>query len=245
MTFQDDMLVLSKLAQAEIRIGELLRVLQGGPVELKQKTVERDGIQAKLEATEQRKGEAEDARREAERDLATAKQRLEQSRENAKRIATETQMEASKIEIAALEKREAEFEELVIEKMSEIEELTAAIPKLKKALDQANQELQQVEADVPKLMEEAKTEAQGLARQRQDAIASLDPVLARRYKVAAKIPGSNPMTTVIDKVCQTCRNLVPPQYLVETQQERTIHVCMRCKKFIGKVLWSSDDEDEE
>jgi len=152
-------------------------------------------------------------------------------------------MKACNVEIANLERRHKELEERVIEKMTATEDLVARIPGMEKAVTATENELAQVESDVPRLMEEAKTEAQQLALARKHALESLDPVLRRRYTVAAKIPGTNPMTTVIDKVCQTCRNMVPPQLLVETQQERAIHVCMRCKKFIGKVLWTPDDDE--
>lgn len=243
MSFQEDMLELSKMAQDEVRIGELLRVLQKGPVELQQKTRERDEAQAALEEAERLHEEARTAHGQAEKDLATTRQRLAQSRENAKRITTETQMEASKVEIASLERRQREFEDQLVQTMEQSEELEQRIAELKATLDSTAAELTRLEAETPKLMGEAKSEAQQLALTRQRRLEAMDPVLRRQYNVAAKIPGTNPMTTVIDKVCQTCRNLVPPQYLVETQQERTIHVCPRCSRFIGKVLWSPDDDD--
>jgi len=90
MSFQEDMLKLSKLAQDEVRIGELLRVLQGGPVELRKKTEERDAARLELEESQSARDEFDEARSDADRDFATTKQRLAQSRENDKRITTET-----------------------------------------------------------------------------------------------------------------------------------------------------------
>lgn len=238
-SIDEQMLTLSKLAKADVRLHELEAILKSGPRELGERRATHKRAEEALASAQQGRKDAEEAKATAEKELATAERRLEQSKENAKRIATEVQLEASKVEIAALQTRRDEWEDTVLAQMALAEKFEKRVPGLKKALKTAVAELAKVEKTVPELVEKAKKEAVTLLRKRDKTLANLDAVVRRLYQTAAHRGGS-PLTSVLDKICQTCHTRVPPQYLVETLQSKAVHVCPNCKKVVAKVMHSDD-----
>ncbi len=238
-TFDEQMLTLSKLAKADVRLHELEAILKRGPRELGEHRLAHQKAEEALAAAQQGRKDAEEGRATAEKELAATERRLVQSKENAKRIATEVQLEASKIEIEALQTRRDEWEEAVLAQMTLGEKFEAKIPGLKKTLKAETAAMAKVEKSVPELVESAKQEAIALLRARDQILGTLDAVVRRLYQTAAHRGGS-PLTSVLDKICQTCHTRVPPQYLVETLQSKAIHVCPNCKKIVAKVMHSDD-----
>lgn len=238
-SIDEQMLTLSKLAKADTRLHELEAILKSGPRELGERRAGHQKAEEALAAAKQGRKDADEARATAEKELATAERRLQQSKDNAKRIATEVQLEASKVEIAALQARRDEWEEAVLAQMALGERFQKQLPGLKKALKTESAELAKVEKSVPELVEKAKKEAIALLRTRDQILGTLDAVVRRLYQTAAHRRGS-PLTSVLDKICQTCHTRVPPQYLVETLQSKAVHVCPNCKKIVAKVMHSDD-----
>lgn len=239
MNVEENMLILGKLSRADRRLTELQVILKDGPRELRDHRRSRDEAVKTVENARADRQRAEAARHDAERELDLTERRLLQSHENAKRIATEVQMEASNIELGALQKRRDGWEEEVLAEMAQAEKIDGLIPGLQQDLEAVEAALAKVERSVPEMIKEAKREAVALLRVRDGLLKELDAVVRRLYDTAAT-RGGNPMTTVLDKVCQVCHTTVPPQYLVETQQEKAIHVCTGCKRIIGKVLHSEE-----
>jgi|ETNmetMinimDraft_26_1059896.scaffolds.fasta_scaffold40958_2 predicted nucleic acid-binding Zn-ribbon protein len=240
MNIEEQMLTLGKLARADLRLKELTAILKEGPRELGEHRSALETAQATLEETKQQRKAAEEGRAEAEKELVTTERRLTQSQANAKRIATESQHEASQIEIAALQRRRDEWEEQVLVRMTRAEELESKIPGMKKTVKKTETAFGKVEGSVPALVDSAKREAVALLRARDQILGTLDAPVRRLYQTAASRPG-NPLTTVLDKICQTCHTRVPPQHLVETLQSRAVHICPNCKKIVGKVMHSDDE----
>jgi len=237
MNVEEQLVLLSKLAQEDMRLTELGRVLQKGPKELAVHRRRCEEAEAALEETRRLKEEADRARLDAENGMATSERRLEQAVENAKRITSLEQSEASRVEIAALESRRDDFEEEILRQMEAIERLDGEIPPRKNALQEAQKAYDEVERKVPQLIDSAKKEAVQRMKTREGLVAGLDILVRRMYQTAAG-KGGNPLTTVVDKVCQSCHNTVPPQYLVETEQGRAIHVCTRCTRIVSKVVYT-------
>ncbi len=240
MNIEEQMLILGRLSRADLRLKELAGVLKQGPRELGEHRTAMESAQTALEDATTRLTEAEEGRAEAEKELATTKRRLAQSQENAKRIATEAQHEASQIEVAALQRRKEDWEEKILALMTGAEELQGQIPKLKTSVKGAEKAFAKVEKSVPELVGTAKQEAVALLRARDQILGTLDAPVRRLYETAASRPGS-PLTTVLDKICQSCHTRVPPQYLVETVQAKAVHICPNCKKIVGKVMHSDDE----
>ena len=237
MNVEEQLILLSKLAQEDMRLTELGRVLQKGPKELAVHRRKCEEAEAALEKAKQARADTDTARLDAETGMATSDRRLEQAQENAKRITSLEQSEASRVEIAALENRRDDFEEEILRRMETVDRLDTEVPLRKKELAEAQKTYDKVERKVPQLVNSAKREAIKRMRTREDLVAELDPLVRRMYQTAAG-KGGNPLTTVVDKVCQSCHNTVPPQYLVETEQGRAIHVCTRCTRIVSKVVYS-------
>ncbi len=236
MSVEEQMVVLGKLAQQDLRLIELAGVLQQGPKELNQQRKAMAEAEVALGHAKRLKDEAEEARSQCEADLATAVRRLEQAQENAKRITTLEQAEASKVEIAALQKRREDCEAGILSNQESADASAKEIPRYSEALEEAKLAADDLEQQVPQLVQEARTEAVKRVASRERLVKKLEPLVNRMYNIAVSKGGGGPLTTVVDKVCQTCHNTVPPQYLVETIQQKTIHSCTRCKKIIGKVV---------
>ena len=237
MNVEEQLVLLSKLAQEDMRLTELGRVLQKGPKELAIHRRKCQEAEAALDETKELRKGTDAARLEAENGMATSTRRLEQAVENAKRITSLEQSEASRVEIGALENRRDEFEEEILRQMETVERLDGEIPSRENTLVAAQKVYDQVERKVPQLVNSAKKEAIKRMKTREDLVAGLDPLVRRMYQTAAG-KGGNPLTTVVDKVCQSCHNTVPPQFLVETEQGRAIHVCTRCTRIVSKVVYS-------
>lgn len=237
MSVEDQMVLLGKLAKEDIRLIELAGVLQKGPKELGQHRKILEKKQAELTRLQEAQAAAEEAKAQCEADLATTVRRLEQAQENAKRITSMDQAAASKIELAALEKRRADNEAGILRNLEAAEARKAEIPACEQILEETKLFVDDLEQQVPRLVEEAKAEARKRLVVRERHLKKLETLVRRMYDIASTAAhGGGPLTTVIDKVCQTCHNTVPPQYLVETVQLKTMHSCTRCKKIITKVI---------
>jgi uncharacterized protein len=237
MSVEEQMVLLGKLAKEDIRLIELAGVLQKGPKELGQHRKILEQKQAELTRLQEAQKVAEEAKAQCESDLATTVRRLEQAQENSKRITSMDQAEASKVEITALEKRRADNEAGLQRNLETAETRKSEIPACEQILEETTLFVDDLEQQVPRLVEEAKTEARKRLKVRERHVKKLETLVRRMYDIASTAQhGGGPLTTVIDKVCQTCHNTVPPQYLVETVQQKTIHSCTRCKKIIGKVI---------
>lgn len=239
MSVEEQMLVVSKLAQMDMRLTELARVIKKGPSELAQYRKRLTTAEAGLTEATAARTKAEEGKANAETELATTKRRLEQSRQNATRITSLEQQEASKIELAALEKRQKQYEDEIVTNQEAAELHALEVDDHETTLAEARQAMTETEARVPEMVKEAKTEAVKLWNKREKQVKLLEPLVKRMYDVAIS-KGGNPMCTVIDKVCQSCHSMVPPQHLVEAVQSKTIHVCSRCRRIIGKVMYSED-----
>ncbi len=239
MSVEEQMLIVSKLAQMDMRLIELARVIKKGPSELAQYRKRLTAAETGLTEATAARTKAEEGRATAETELATTKRRLEQSRQNATRITSLEQQEASKIELSALEKRQKQYEDEIVSTKEAAELQALEVDDLEKEVTAAKQAMIETEARVPETVKEAKTQALSLWKKHEKQVKKLEPLVKRMYDVAIS-KGGNPMCTVIDKVCQSCHSMVPPQHLVETEQGKTIHVCSRCRRIIGKVMYSED-----
>lgn len=233
----ETLLALSRLAQADLMLEELNRTLKAGPKELDEHRSALQEIEAAVETGNVDKSAHEEARAQAEKDLSSTKRKLKQSTENAQRVTTATQAEASSVEINSLEKQVSKYEQKVLKEAEAAEAIGKQVPVLEKKAKKTARAMKKVESSVPTLVEHARKEIGQFAAARRQLIKMLDPLPRRMYNTAAQTGGS-PLTTVVDKICQTCHTMAPPQNIVEMDQGRAIHVCAGCKKIITKVIYN-------
>ncbi len=237
MTHEETLLALSRLAQADLMIAELNRTLKAGPKELDEHKAALQETEAAVEQGKLDQKAHEEARGQAEKDLSSTKRKLKQSGENAQRVTTATQMEASRVEINSLEKQVLKYEQKMLKESEAAEAIAKELPKLEKKAKKTAKAMNKVESSVPDMVENARKEIGQFAAARRQLIQMLDPLPRRMYNTAAQTEG-NPLTSVVDKICQTCHTMAPPQNIVEMDQGRAIHVCAGCKKIITKVIYN-------
>lgn len=241
MNMDEQLTLVTKLAQNDKELMRLQGVLRNGPTEVKQYENEVEAARDKLAQTDKELEETRAERGKADGDLATLNRRLDQARANSKRVTTEQQMKANQTEIAALQAKCDAKEEEIIVLMNRLESLDKALPECKTALEEAEVMFETTKEAVPETMKKAKVEMQERIDQRNKYGMQLDVQVRRQYEVAIRQKG-RPLTTVLDQICQSCHTKVPPQFLVEHAQGRDIHTCLTCKRIITKVMYS-DDED--
>ncbi len=234
-TIEEQLLILTKAAQLDLRIAELRAIQQHGPAELRQLRADRDAAMETQQRLEAERAELVERRRQAEDDLATAERRLVQSQENAKRVTTQEQAEASKVEIRALEGKVADAEERVLAAMDALEGIDARLPEVAAAAERAVRALDEVERSAPEVIRAATEEIAARTDARDGYIAQMPAHVRRMYQTASH-RGGNPLTVVVDKTCQTCHAHNIAQHIVEIEQGRAIHHCVGCKRIIAKVF---------
>jgi predicted nucleic acid-binding Zn-ribbon protein len=235
LNVEEQMLIMTKAAQLDLRIAELRVIQHHGPAELRQLTADRDAALAQLQQLLAERAELVEIRRVADDDLATAQRRLEQSRANAKRVTTQEQAEASKVEIHALEGKVAGAEEQLLRTMDGLERIDRQLPALQAETDRTGKKLDVVEKSAPGVIRAANEEIEARLDARNGYIAQMTPQVRRMYQTAAS-RGGNPLTVVLDKTCQTCFAHNIAQHIVEIEQGRAIHHCVGCKRIIAKVF---------
>lgn len=201
-----------RLAEADGRLAEADRVVQ--------------------EAT-QRLKDAQEARRTLEKDAAVYQGRLTKFKDQLSAVKTNREYTAMQHEIETAQKDLGAAEEKVLERMMEIDQLTADA---KQAETAQAAEKKTVDADKAALTTELASEEKTVAEKtaaRAGLIASIEPRLIGLFEQVAKVRKGVALSMATrDGLCSACHVRMRPHVFQQVRQNDTVVQCDSCQRIL-------------
>jgi hypothetical protein len=200
------------LAEADARLAEADRVVQ--------------------EATQHLK-DAQDARRDSEKDAAVYQGRLTKFKDQLSAVKTNREYQAMQHEIETAQKDLSAAEEKVLERMMEIDQLTADV---KQAETTRAAQKKTVDADKAVLTTELAAEEKRLAEktaERTALVGSLEPRLMALFEQVAKVRKGVALSMATrDGLCSACHVRMRPQVFQQVRQNDSVLQCDSCQRIL-------------
>jgi uncharacterized protein len=224
---------LIKLQQLESAIAEARAHITAHPLRLAEadaKLAEADRV---VQEAAQRLKDAQDARRDSEKDAAVYQGRLTKFKDQLASVKTNREYQAMQHEIETAQKDLGAAEEKVLERMMEIDQLTADVKQAeaaraaeKKTVDADKAALAaQLAADEKKLVETTAARA-GL-------VAALEPRLMSLFEQVAKVRKGVALSMATrDGLCSACHVRMRPQVFQQVRQNDTVVQCDSCQRIL-------------
>jgi uncharacterized protein len=200
------------LAEADARLAEADRVVQ--------------------EATQHLK-DAQDARRDSEKDAAVYQGRLTKFKDQLSAVKTNREYQAMQHEIETAQKDLSAAEEKVLERMMEIDQLTADV---KQAETTRAAQKKTVDAEKAVLTTELAAEEKRLAEktaERTALVRSLEPRLMALFEQVAKVRKGVALSMATrDGLCSACHVRMRPQVFQQVRQNDSVLQCDSCQRIL-------------
>jgi uncharacterized protein len=201
-----------RLAEADAKLAEADRVVQ--------------------EAT-QRLKDAQKARGDSEKDAALYQGRLTKFKDQLSAVKTNREYQAMQHEIETAQKDLGAAEEKVLERMMEIDELTADV---KQAETARAAQKKAVDADKAALATELAADEKRLAEktaERSTLVASLEPRLMSLFEQVAKVRKGVALSMATrDGLCSICHVRMRPQVFQQVRQNDAVIQCDSCQRIL-------------
>ena len=227
---------LIELQQIESAIAEARAHITAHP----QRVAEADGRLAEAdrvvqEAT-QRLKDAQKARGDSEKDAAVFQGRLTKFKDQLSAVKTNREYQAMQHEIETAQKELSAAEEKVLERMMEIDQLTADV----KAAETAKAaEKKTVDADKATLAAELAADEKKLAEKtaaRAALVGSLEPRLMALFEQVAKVRKGVALSMATrDGLCSICHVRMRPQVFQQVRQNDAVIQCDSCQRILYYV----------
>ena len=186
---------------------------------------------AAVDQTKQRLVESQAARRAAEKDLAAVQGRLSKYRDQLMEVKTNREYQAMQKEIEVAERDVRAFEDRILERMLEADELQASVKEAERALA-ADQEA--VAADRAHAEEEARRLEGDMAAkssERDALVREIPPQIVATYDLLVQRRGTA-VAEARSERCTACHVRMRPQIFNEIRHGEAIFQCESCQRVL-------------
>ncbi len=179
-------------------------------------------------------------RKDLEAEIQAIRARISKHKDQLYEVKTNEQYKAMLKEIEGEEARVRAFEDQVLEKMVEAEDLEQHIREAAARLDS---EKARVTAQVEKLQAERQVDVEkrdALQARRDAAAAAIDPALLAEYERLRRGKRGQPVVPVRNGMCSACNVMLRPQLFNEVRTNESIIPCEQC----GRILYYQEPPAE-
>jgi predicted nucleic acid-binding Zn-ribbon protein len=187
---------------------------------------------ALVTAAKERLAASQAARREIEKELAVHQGRLSKYRDQLMAVKTNVEYQAMQKEIEHAQAGVKNFEDQILEKMLEGDELTATV---KRAEADASAEEKSVAADRKTLATEIadlKARLAAIVEERGGIVAALDPRILTTFELVAKRRNGVAVAEAKDGICTICHVRLRPQVFNTVRRNEQIMQCDSCQRIL-------------
>jgi predicted nucleic acid-binding Zn-ribbon protein len=211
---------------------ELDERVKQGPLQLR---AQQGNVTRKEEA--QRQGQEEIKKlkvslHEQEVSLKTRNQQIGKHEKQLNQAASKKEYDALKLEIETDRKEVARLEDAILDAMGEIEDKTARLPELEKAVQQAKVDLAAYERDSAGRLAALAEERTRVLQQLAEVEGTVPQEVREPYERLTKVRGEDALAAVLDRTCSACYTEITQQGYNELLAERFV-LCKSC----GRILY--------
>lgn len=150
-------------------------------------------------------------------------------------ISVQKEYDAKKSEISQARAKKGELEDAILTTMTEIEEMTAAIPAVEKKWADAQKDFAEFQKEAAERMERLKADQEASRTALAKTEEGIPEEYRSRYDMIVKKHGPDALAGVKERICQGCRTKLTEQRQVEIRDGAFI-LCSTC----GKMLYPQD-----
>jgi predicted nucleic acid-binding Zn-ribbon protein len=231
VTISDQLAILKSLAVVDAVLSRLHAELDAEGGELTSKKSQLEGLEVKIQRSEQSIDEMERTRNELMLELRQMSVQVQKSREKLSRCRTEREANAAQREVEELRKlyrdREVEIEKL----NSLIDQARSDMAETVTERDTLRGELGESEGAVQSRLSELKESSAKHEAEKATLVKDVKPQLFRRYEMIRKRRGSA-VSAVIDGSCSVCHIALPPMLNQQIMQAQEMFQCPSCNRIL-------------
>ena len=231
MTISDQLEILKSLAVVDAALSGLLAELEAEGGALTAKKTQLEGLEVKVQRSEQSITEMEHTRNELMLELRQMSVQVSKSREKLSRCRTEREANAAQREVEELRKlyRDREVE---IEKINTlVEAARAEMDVTVKERDELRGELGESEGAVQTRLSELQAKTAQHQAEKDTLVKGVKPQIFRRYEMIRKRRGSA-VSAAIASSCTECHIALPPMLNQQIQQAQEMIQCPSCNRIL-------------
>jgi len=231
VTISDQLEILKSLAVVDAALSGLLAELEAEGGALTAKKTQLEGLEAKVQRSEQSIAEMEHTRNELMLELRQMSVQVSKSREKLSRCRTEREANAAQREVEELRKlyRDREVE---IEKINAlVDAARAEMDVTVKERDELRGELGASEGAVQTRLSELQAKTAQHQAEKDTLVKGVKPQIFRRYEMIRKRRGSA-VSAAIASSCTECHIALPPMLNQQIQQAQEMIQCPSCNRIL-------------
>jgi hypothetical protein len=185
-----------------------------------------------VEAVRQRLTDSQAARGGHEKEMATVQARLTKYKDQLLEVKTNREYQAMLHEIAAAQAEVERFEELVLERMLEADELAKAISQAETELKTAQTEVAAERSELDAEVRRLETELEKTTAERAALVAEISPSAVLLFETVARGRRGVGIAEARDGLCTLCHVRMRPQVFNEVLRNDTIIQCDSCQRIL-------------
>ena len=232
---------LVQLQQVDTRIRSQKFQEETYPTEIANLT---DQINQRVEAFEEevaRIDNLEKERRQKERALEAAGEKIEKIQGQLHEVKTNKEYQAFLLEIDHLKEKIAKFEVEILEHLETIDKLREAIKNTEKTFKEEKKVLEAKKALLEDNIVHLPDTLSALLEERDKLTETIPKDILKKYKTLVEKRGGVAVSYVKEEICQGCHMNIPPQLFNQVQRADKIYLCPHC----NRILVPAEEEKEE
>ncbi len=152
--------------------------------------------------------------------------------------------DALQLEIAHARTECDRLEDEGLQALGEIDEKTAELPGLEKALAQAREDLARLEAQIAPRKADLEAQLAGALTELKAVEEQIPDDLRPQYNRTIASLGPDGMAAVVDRSCTACNTAITAQAQFQLDQELFL-VCRSCGRILYQAARTADEEEDE
>lgn len=239
---RDSIDVLLKLRQLDETMQGLRTRLGACQADLQRKRMEADLLRQALTAERERLKDAQSRRREADMEVRTFRERKLQSEKRMNEVKTNEEFQALQREIATMERKAREWEDVVLEAMEAEEAAEANVTRMEGEYQEKEKAAAGEQARFDAERQKAGGEVAELDGDRAVLVEKLTGAVRAKYERLRQAKKDAVIVSVRDGSCGGCHYNLPPQKVNEVRRGEKMVLCEGC----GRILvWPAAASSEE
>jgi len=221
-----------KIQSIDIRFDEIGKEKERIPRELEKRREAMDGLNKTVEGDFTVLEGLKVERRKVEKELEEVEARHKKSKAKLDGVKSNKEYQAVLKELEDIKALANDKEELVIQKMEDIEIQEAECGRNNEQLDKEKREYREKEREFEEMTSEFEKEIEALTRERKELTQQFDDDLLGRYmRLRAHLRGCV-VVPVRNAVCQGCHIGIPPQQYNMLMKGDSTQICPHCARII-------------
>lgn len=223
---------LRALQATETQLREALRERERFPALLAEARKPLEAAQDALQNLEARLKELQTRRRNRERDLDVALEKVRRMKDRTSEIKTNKEYFAHLKEIETAQKSCAALEEEILQMMEEQERMAGILQDAQAKVREEQSRFTQTQQRLQAQTEEADRRIATLKQERQARLESLDPVWRQQYERLLPVTKGLVVVEAQQGTCTGCRMNLPPQVYNDVRKNEGIVTCPHCHRVL-------------